>query len=450
MSTSPSSSLSPRSTVALLMLVVACAHFNRIGISVAGSERIIPFYGIAESRMGLIYLTFLAFYTLAMLPGGWFIDRFGARTALIVLGFGATVFVALTGVVGFVCHDARSVWLGLLVVRSLLGITNAPLHPSAARIVSEIAAPGSKLFVNGLVCFAACAGIASTYYLMGALIDRFDWPVAFLISSGMTLVVAIVWTASTRGGRLALADGAARPRKSVELSDLWAVIRKPSVICITLSYSAHGYFQYMFFYWITYYFAVIQKQDLGVARGYSTMITLAMGAGMLSGGWLADRVPRSFSPRARRALVPVLGLLAAGGIFEMGVWAASPQTTLVAFALAAALIGACEGTFWTTGVDLGGRLGGTAAGLMNTGGNAGGALSPYLTPLVSELMTKQYGADLGWRLGLSLAGIIAVAGAALWWGVIPPESDETVASDTITSFEHGNEPKSGPAGLTST
>ncbi len=37
------------------------------------------------------------------------------------------------------------------------------------------------------------------------------------------------------------------------------------------------------------------------------MITLAMGVGMISGGWLVDRVPRSLSLRIRRALVPVLG-----------------------------------------------------------------------------------------------------------------------------------------------
>ena len=42
------------------MLVVAMAHFNRIGIAVAGTERIIPDYGIDPERMGLVYSAFLA------------------------------------------------------------------------------------------------------------------------------------------------------------------------------------------------------------------------------------------------------------------------------------------------------------------------------------------------------------------------------------------------------
>ncbi|HEV3024872.1 MAG TPA: MFS transporter, partial [Pirellulales bacterium] len=134
-SSASSSGLLP--TVPLLMLVVACGHFNRIGISVAGTERIIPEQGITPERMGLVYSAFLASYTLAMLPGGWLIDRYGTRAALALWGFGSAVLVALTGVTGLLCDDATSLWLALLVVRSLLGAVNAPLHPAAAHMVYQ-------------------------------------------------------------------------------------------------------------------------------------------------------------------------------------------------------------------------------------------------------------------------------------------------------------------------
>ncbi len=60
----PAAARLPR-TVFLLMLVVACAHFNRIGISVAGTERIIYGYGISPEKMGLVYSAYLAIYTQA-------------------------------------------------------------------------------------------------------------------------------------------------------------------------------------------------------------------------------------------------------------------------------------------------------------------------------------------------------------------------------------------------
>ena len=108
----------------------------------------------------------------------------------------------------------------------------------------------------------------------------------------------------------------------------------------------------------------------------------------------------------------------------VGLLAADPQITLAAFALAAALIGACEGAFWTTAVELGGRFGGLSGGLMNTGGNVGGTLSPYVTPLLGGIFAARYGADAGWRLSLAVAGVIVVAGAGLWWGVRPDAEGE--------------------------
>jgi MFS family permease len=224
------------------MLVVATGHFNRIGITVAGAERIIPHSGVSPESMGKVYSAFLLIYTLAMLPGGWFIDRFGARAALVLLGFSSTLFVALTGAVGMIAHGASNLVLGLTLTRGLLGLTNAPLHPASARMVFEQVPAPFRGFANGLVTFAACLGMAICYYAMGSLIDRFDWPTAFLISSSMTLVVALVWAYFTRTSRQRVVAGAGERVGSSDLAVLIRVIRRPSVICIALSYAAYGYF----------------------------------------------------------------------------------------------------------------------------------------------------------------------------------------------------------------
>jgi MFS family permease len=140
---------------------------------------------------------------------------------------------------------------------------------------------------------------------------------------------------------------------------------------------------------------------------------------MVLGGFLADRVPRSFSPRIRGALVPALAMFFSGAVFIVGLVATDQRITLGAFALSAACIGACEGSFWTTSVGLGGRYGGIVAGLMNCGGNAGGTLSPWCLPLLGKLFGQYYGTDTGWRLSLAVAGIIVTLGAVLWFGVTP-------------------------------
>ncbi len=87
------------------------------------------------------------------------------------------------------------------------------------------------------------------------------------------------------------------------------------------------------------------------------------------------------------------------------------------FAIALACMGATEGPFWTTAVELGRSRGGTSAGIFNTGGNAGGLLAPIVTPLFSSYF--------GWRGGLALASAFAVLGAILWCWIEPAVDEPT-------------------------
>jgi MFS family permease len=395
--------------VALLMLVAAFGHFNRVSISVAGTEQIIPHEGVSETRMGMVYSGFLLCYTLAMLPGGWLIDRFGSRAALAVLCAGSAVGVALTGLTGWTRHDPALLWGTLLGVRCLMGAVNAPLHPGSAHMVGHSVPAAQVSFANGLVTFAACVGIAATYFLFGELIDLLDWPGAFYASSGLTFLVLVVWVwlapRPAAPGRAAVPG--ASPGKLAVLADLFS---HRGLVCLTLSYAALGYFQYLFFYWVEHYFK--KELHLGIERSrlYSTLVVLAMGLGMVLGGWLTDRASR-WPGRLGRAVVPVTGFVGSAFALVAGLVTSHAELTLLCFALAVAALGMCEGPFWTTAVEMGGRRGGTTAGLMNTGGNAGGLLSPVVAPQLS--------AYFGWKVGMGLAGVVALVGAALWLGIDP-------------------------------
>jgi MFS family permease len=434
--------------VALLMLVVAFGHFNRLSISVAGTERLIPLYGISETRMGMVYSGFLLCYTLCMVPGGWFIDRLGPRVALAVLCAGSTVGVALTGATSFVAISTTLMWATLLGVRCLMGAVNAPLHPGSAHMVGHSVPLPQVSFANGLVTFAACVGMAATYYLFGDLMDHLDWPGAFYASSGLTFVVFVLWLCLAPRPRIApVTDVGAIPTNPVPQSDPRyfssspqikdasaihgmvpgtldshlpevaetdlsrsmnsdpSIFRHRGLIWLTLSYAALGYFQYLFFYWIQYYFQDVLTLGRERSRLYSTLVVLGNGVGMVLGGWLADRTAR-WPGRFSRALVPVSGFIGSAVVLVVGLMTTHAQLTLLCFIMAMVALGMIEGPSWTTAVELGGRRGGTAAGLMNTGGNAGGLLAPVVTPQLSLWF--------GWQVGMGLAALVALVGALLW------------------------------------
>jgi MFS family permease len=295
-----------------------------------------------------------------------------------------------------------------------MGMVNAPLHPCGARLAANWVPPGGVALANGLVTGAACVGMASTYVVFGWLIDLFDWPRAFLVSAGVTLAVAAVW--SVLG-----ADhppGAAPPRGRAgpppyAAGEFVALLANRSLLCLTGSYAALGYFQYLFFYWAQFYFEQERRLSKDESRLNSSLLTLAMAAGMVAGGWLSDWGVARLGTRRGLALVPVGGFLLGAVVTVVGALAEAPAVVLASFALAMAAVGSSEGAFWTTAVRLGGRHGGTAAGVLNCGGNAGGLVAPVLTPLLSELF--------GWKAGLMAAAVVCVAGAALWAGVTATE-----------------------------
>jgi MFS family permease len=255
-------------------------------------------------------------------------------------------------------------------------------------------------------------GIAATPPGFGALIDRFDWPVAFLIAAGFTAVLTLVWSAFATDGPGG--PVAARVAIAPAPSDSWrALPGRRSLVLLTLSYAAVNYFQYLFFYWTTYYFGKVLRLPEETSRYYAMVLPLAMAVGMPLGGWLSDLIERAVgAPWGRRA-VPMAGMTAGGLLLVVGALAREPSWVVFWLALSMAAVGAAEGPFWATAVELGGRRGGSSAAFFNTGGNAGGLLAPYLTPLVGQ--------QFGWGYAMGLGGAVCLAGVVLWFWVDPNE-----------------------------
>jgi len=408
--------------VGLLLAYAALVHFNRLSIAVAGTERLMDQFKISEQLMGVLSSAYLITYTLLMTPGGWFIDRFGSRASLLLVGFGSALCVGLCGGAGFVASAALMI-PALIVLRLAMGVTNVPFHPAAAHAVSRWIPAPQRAWANGLVNAAALAGISCTYYLFGFMMDRLGWPAAFVTAAAVTGVVAAAWWAVAANGpadhrsvneaerRLIAGDEAGRSFAArITLLPPW---RKRSVILLTLSYAAVGYFQYMFFYWMQYYFDKVLGLGKADGRLYATIPAVAMAIGMAAGGWLTDRAQAGWGQRRGRAGMTVACMIASAALLGAGVLCVDRFWIVTYFSLALASLGACEGAFWTTATDLGGDRGGTAAAIVNTGGNAGGALAPLLTPLISR--------HFGWKGAIAVACVYCFLGALCWFWIDPDE-----------------------------
>jgi MFS transporter, ACS family, D-galactonate transporter len=405
----------------LLMGYAAIGHFNRVGITVAGDEMFIPKLGISETRMGWVYTALIIVYTIGMLPAGWLIDRIGAARALTLFGLMMGMFVIMTGALGWVTDTPESLWIGLLVIRGLAGVCNAPLHPAAAHAVSDVMPAHRRATANGMITAGAVIGVACCYPAFGWLMDSLTWQWAFVVSGSALIVFSQVWRVLASSSLphphvKAVPDtAAASGTRTPALPTTWSILGQRSLWLLTLSYAAYGYFQYLFFYWMGYYFKEVLDVPAVEARWASFWIMLAMGAGMAIGGRSTDAVCGSLgTTRGRRAIVLTgMGLGAVFGLIAVNVDGFTSVAVCLAISMGAT--GMVEGVFWTTATDIGGRSRGLAGAFMNTGGNIGGLISPVLTPFMAE--------RIGWPGSITVACVISGIGALVWFLIKVPQSD---------------------------
>jgi MFS family permease len=296
-------------------------------------------------------------------------------------------------------------WLWLMIVRANMGILTTPLHPGCARAVGLWIIGPRQTFANGLVTGAALLGIACTPLFFGALIDLVGWPIAFVITGSCTAALAAIWLTATRRLDTAVTPQAARTR------DNWSdLLRSRSLWLLTLSYAAIGYFQYLFFYWMHYYFDHVLKWGTQESRNAAAAPVFAMALTMPLGGWLSQRFETRYGWRAGRVFLASAGMLGAVVFLVIGV--AADSWKVAWFTLALGSLGLSEAAFWQTAVELGGKRGGTAAAVMNTGGNGIGLLAPIVTPWVAG--------QHGWKAGITLGAAVCFVGAVCWLWIFPP------------------------------
>jgi ACS family glucarate transporter-like MFS transporter len=463
--------------VALLAALSFVSWFNRVSLPVAYDLRIKGEYGIEPTAMGTVYSALLLIYMLCMTPGGSLTDRFGSRLSLGLMGLGLGVFVALTGVTGYVAVSAGLLFYALLLIRSTMGAFAAPMYPASAHAIACWFPAHSCAWANGFVQAAAPLGIATTYILFSVLIGHFGWPASFLLTGAVTAALGLVWLLYARnrprehpgvnlaelrliGGdrESALSDElglgfshldqtaespdaalqAKEPnRERIEASvgsrssseaphDLISIpslvlqegswlhlLRNRSLVFLTTAYAAVGYFEYLFFFWMHYYFNDVLNVGEKASRFYSAVPVLAMAVGMPVGGWLSDRLVRGFGVRLGRALVPAGGMITGAVLLYLGVHSSGLFWVVTWFSLALAAIGATEAPQWTVAIELGGRRGATAAGIFNTGGNIGGLLAPVITPWISS--------QFGWQWGITAGSLVCLIGVCLWLWIDPRE-----------------------------
>ena len=375
-------------------------------------------FGLSETQMGSAYSAFLLGYALMMIPGGYLSDRLGPWRTLIGMGFGAAIFTGLTALGTRPGLGALTgIVPALIVVRFLAGVCTAPLYPACGRMNANWFPSARQGLVWGLVAGGAGIGSALSPSLFAWMIPRYGWRESFWLAGVATALLAAVWAWYVRdwpsdhpSNREMEAPSLSNHRTDTHGKADWRkLLTNRNVVLLALGYGTVSYFEYIFFYWIYYYFREIRHMSQPETSAYATVIFLAWVVMTPLGGWLSDRLVKMFGKKTGRRIVPVGGILLSAFLLFLGTHLSSSFTVGTLLAFSFGLASSSDGPFWAATIDAGRENVGAACGILNTGSNIGGFIAPVLTPFIASFA--------GWSSALYFACVVAALGAVIWFFV---------------------------------
>ncbi len=133
----------PWKMVMLLCATATASYICRVNVSTAG-PLLMEEFGLSQIEMGRVFSAFLLGYALFQVPAGALADKWGAAK---ILGWAAWLWVALTVIQSLTGWGPLQVTGSLalavfLISRFLLGVSESPTFPGAAKGVAMWVQPG--------------------------------------------------------------------------------------------------------------------------------------------------------------------------------------------------------------------------------------------------------------------------------------------------------------------
>jgi len=351
--------------------------------------------GVSYTALGFVMTLFYLVSGLSQAFIGIWVDRYGARP--ILLGGLTLLALAVLGA-GF----APSYWW-LVALAPIGGLGNSVFHPADLSILSSKVSKPRLGRAYGAHQFMGTAGYAAAPIIMGTAGLFLGWQAALIAAGVVGLIaaaaLAALGDALTVPGRTVAADEA--EERAMRYS---ALVRSPAMLMgfaffALAAMSGIGISS----------FSVTGLHDLfdievNRAAQLLTAYLCASAAGILLGGWLADRT-------TRHDLVAVIGAALAGFCFLLIAFAASSLTTVSGLFLIAGVavgaIGPSRDLLIRAASPEGAR--GKVFGLVYSGLDAGSSVAPTLFGfLIDRNMPNLMFALVAALLFLSITTVLAV------------------------------------------
>ncbi|MEB6666658.1 MFS transporter [Acinetobacter vivianii] len=177
--------------LAMIFLVTSLNYGDRATLSMAAAP-MSQELGLSTVTMGYIFSAFGWAYVIGQIPGGWLLDKFGARRVYfwsILLWSFFTILLGFVDILGSIPLIIAS----LFILRFLVGLSESPAFPGNSQIVA--AWFPTKERGTAAAIFNSAQYFATVIFapFMGWLVAHIHWQSVFWIMGGLGIVIAFVW-----------------------------------------------------------------------------------------------------------------------------------------------------------------------------------------------------------------------------------------------------------------
>jgi ACS family glucarate transporter-like MFS transporter len=401
----------------VLFIVSFVNYLLRNALSVAAPSIRTEFH-FTSAELGWILGAFNISYTILMIPGGVFGERYGPRLAL---GSITVTWGVLTWLTGFapnlMAATATGAFISLVAVRLLVGASNAPIFPITSGLIEGWFPPGRWALPNSVTSSGIALGQAALGPVVTALIVLYGWRVSFYLLAPLGVVSGIWWywyardkphehPAITRAEVEFIDAGRSKAPPSAAAPTSWrAALLNRDVVILAASYFCLNYVFYTFSQWLFIY--LVESRGFSMLEsGWLYVLPFATGAVLTAiGGWVCDTLCRRLGGLRGCRITAISGLVLVAIFLLAGVYASDPYVAVGLLSLCFGFTLFTDTTYWAATTYAAGEHTASACGMLNFGGTMPGLLAPLFGFMIDHV---------GWVPTIASGSVFALLGACLW------------------------------------
>lgn len=377
--------------------------------------------GLSKAEMSYVLMAFTLSYGLFAVPVGRYGDRLGPRSVLSVMVLAWSAFTALTG--------TATGLLSLLLVRFLFGAAEAGAFPNAARAISRWYPVGERGRVQGVMLAFAQVGAVVAPAATAYLIEVSGWRTVFLVYAALGAAWAVgfwLWFrndpaehSGVNAAELAVIRSNSPPPPTDPGPVPWgAVFTNRGLIVLAVIMVLAAFFTYFFYSWFPTYLIEARGVNNIEAGWLSSLVIGGSAAGMLIGGWLADRISRvSSDPIRDRRYLCLASFLAAAACVFAGLRCDDPLALAWLWSASMCVMHFQLPNWWSVIIPQAGRHTATLFGLTNGIGVMGAMASQGFVGLFADYQERVRGLTgrEAWDPVFDVYVVVLVLGGVAWW-----------------------------------